>query len=58
MNYVFWMKMAKQLSACIWISARRFNPELKEYYDMKRSQGKHSNVAANAVARKPGHPIY
>jgi len=40
------------------VSARRFNPELRAYYEQKRSQGKHSNVATGAVARKLVHLIY
>ncbi len=40
------------------VSARRFNPELKEFYELKRSQGKHSNVATGAVARRLTHIIY
>jgi transposase len=40
------------------VSARRFNPELKAYYDLKRSQGKHSMVATGAVARRLVHLIY
>jgi len=40
------------------VSARRFNPELKAYYELKRSQGKHSSVATGAVARKLVHLIY
>ena len=40
------------------VSARRFNPELKSYYELKRSQGKHSNVATGAVARRLAHLIY
>jgi len=40
------------------VSARRFNPELRSYYELKRSQGKHSNVATGAVARKLVHLIY
>jgi transposase len=40
------------------ISARRFNPELKAYYNAKRSQGKHSNVATGAVARRLIHLVY
>jgi transposase len=40
------------------VSARRFNPELKAYYELKRSQGKHLNVATGAVARKLVHLIY
>ncbi len=40
------------------VSARRFNPALRAYYEQKRSQGKHSNVATGAVARKLVHLIY
>lgn len=40
------------------ISARRFNPELKAYYEAKRSQGKHSGVATVAVARRLVHHVY
>ena len=40
------------------VSARRFNPELKAYYEAKRSQGKHSGVATGAVARRLVHLIY
>lgn len=40
------------------VTARRFNPELKAYYDTKRSQGKHSGVATGAVARRLVHLIY
>jgi transposase len=40
------------------VTARRFNPELKAYYDAKRSQGKHSGVATGAVARRLVHLIY
>jgi len=40
------------------VSARRFNPELKEFYGLKRSQGKHSNVATGAVARRLAHLVY
>ncbi len=40
------------------VSARRFNPELKEFYELKRSQGKHSNVATGAVARRLTHLVY
>jgi len=40
------------------VSARRFNPELKAYYELKRSQGKHSSVATGAVARRLVHLIY
>ncbi len=40
------------------VSARRFNPELKEFYELKRSHGKHSNVATGAVARRMTHLLY
>ena len=40
------------------VSARRFNPQLKEYYGLKRAEGKHSNVATGAVARRLVHIIY
>lgn len=40
------------------VSARRFNPEYKEYYDSKRSEGKHSGVVTGAIARKLTHLIY
>lgn len=40
------------------VSARRFNPELKEYYELKRSQGKHSNIATGAVARRMAHLVH
>ncbi len=49
------------LRNCLWlaaVSARRFNPELKAFYEMKCSQGKHSNVATGAVARRLVHLIY
>ncbi|BAF58891.1 hypothetical protein PTH_0710 [Pelotomaculum thermopropionicum SI] len=45
----------------LWLSAvlaRRFNQELKEYYELKCSQGKHSSVATGAVARRLVHLIY
>jgi transposase len=45
----------------IWlaaVSARRFNPELKDFYFSKRSEGKHSGVATGAVARRMVHLIY
>jgi len=40
------------------VSARRFNPQLKEFYELKRSQGKHANVATGAVARRLAHLVY
>jgi transposase len=40
------------------VSARRFNPEFKEYYDTKRAQGKHPNVVTGAIARKLAHLIF
>jgi transposase len=45
----------------IWlaaVTARRFNPELKDYYCSKRLEGKHSGVATGAVARRMVHLIY
>ena len=49
------------LRHCLWlaaVSARRYNPELKDYYELKRSQGKHSSVATIAVARRLVHLLY
>ena len=49
------------LRHCLWlaaVSARRCNPELKAYYELKRSQGKHSSVATIAIARRLIHLIY
>jgi transposase len=49
------------LRHCLWlaaVAARRYNPELKDYYELKRSQGKHSSVATIAVARRLVHLIY
>lgn len=40
------------------ISARRFNPELKAYYEAKISQGKHPGAATGAVARRLVHVLY
>jgi transposase len=40
------------------VSARRFIPELKAFYEAKRSQGKHSGTATGAVARRLVHLIY
>lgn len=40
------------------ISARRYMPEMKAYYETKKAQGKHVNVATGAVARKLVHIIY
>lgn len=40
------------------VSARRFNPEYKAYYDRKRAEGKHSSVVTGAIARKLIHLIY
>ena len=40
------------------VSARVCNPELKEFYEKKRSEGKHSTVATVAVARRLLHLIY
>lgn len=49
------------LRRALWlaaISARRFNPELRAYYEEKKAQGKHSMVATGAVARRLVHMIY
>jgi transposase len=40
------------------VSARRFNPELKEFYEKKRNERKHTYVATGAVARRLVHLIY
>jgi transposase len=40
------------------VTARRFNPELKAYYEAKKAEGKHSGVATGAVARRMVHLIY
>lgn len=40
------------------VNARRFNPQLKEYYEKKLGEGKHSGVATGAVARRLAHLIY
>ena len=40
------------------VSARRFNPKFKEYYDTKRAQGKHPKVVTGAIARKLAHLIF
>jgi transposase len=43
------------LRRAIWlaaISARRFDPELKAYYEKKLAEGKHPNSATGAVCRK------
>lgn len=40
------------------INARRYNPQLKEFYEKKIREGKHSNVANGAVARKLAHLVY
>ena len=39
-------------------SARRFNPVLRDFYQMKIKQGKHPQVAIGAVARKLTHLVY
>ena len=38
--------------------ATRFDPQLKEYYEKKRLEGKHHTVAVCAVARKMCERIY
>jgi len=40
------------------VSARRFNPQLREYFQEKLAEGKHPYVATGAVARKLLHLIY
>jgi len=40
------------------VSAQRFNSQLKEFYELKRSKGKHSNVATDAVAKRLVYIIY
>lgn len=45
----------------LWLAAftaRRYVPEFKEYYEKKLREGKHSNVANGAVARRLTHMIY
>jgi len=45
----------------IWlaaVAARRFNPEMKQFFEKKRSEGKHTQVATGAVARRLVHLIY
>ena len=39
-------------------SAKRFNPVLREFYQLKIKQGKHPQVALGAVARKLTHLVY
>lgn len=53
------MKISKRgsnlLRHSIWqaaVSARRFNKTLSAYYEKKKKEGKHTNVATVAVARK------
>lgn len=49
------------LRRAIWlaaISARRFDPELKAYYDKKLAEGKHVLSATGAVCRKLLHRIF
>ena len=38
--------------------ARRFDPELKEYYEKKRKEGKRYTVAVCAVSRKMSNRVY
>jgi len=40
------------------VSARYYEPELKEYYEKKKKEGKHDKVATVAVARKLAHIIF
>src|SRR5690625_479716 len=49
------------LRRSIWltaVSARRFNAQLRAYYESKRAEGKHSGVATGAVARRLVHIIH
>lgn len=49
------------LRRALWLaaeSARRFDPNLKAFYDRKRSEGKPHRVAVVATARKLCHVIY
>lgn len=49
------------LRRAIWlaaINARRFNPELRAYYEAKRAEGKHVGVSTGAVARRLAHLIH
>lgn len=49
------------LRRALWlaaVSARRFNPQLREYYDSKRAEGKHPMVATGAVARRLVHILH
>lgn len=39
-------------------SAKRFNPVLRDFYQLKIRQGKHPQVALGAVARKLTHLVY
>ncbi len=39
-------------------SAKRFNPILRDFYQLKIKQGKHPQVALGAVARKLTHLVY
>lgn len=39
------------------LNARRFNPELRTYYEAQRVQGKHANVATVAVTRRAAHLV-
>jgi len=38
--------------------ARRFDPELREYYEKKRKEGKRYTVAVCAVSRKMACRVY
>jgi len=40
------------------VVARRFNQDLSEFYQRKKAEGKHSNLATIAVARKLCHIIW
>ena len=49
------------LRRAIWLaalSARRFDPELRAYYEKKLAEGKHTQSATGAVCRKILHRIF
>ena len=49
------------LRRAIWLaaeSARKFDPNLKAFYEKKRAEGKAHRVAVTAVARKLVHIIF
>lgn len=40
------------------VSARRFHPEFKAYYETRKAQGKHPKVITGAIARKLAHLLF